>query len=443
MKDRYGWLLLLGFWVLPWVGQAQTLSTAGEALTSMDLPAGPKATALGGAFSAWADDTSAIYWNPAGMAFFPKVQIQTAFNQWFQDSFYQDIGGVLPQDWGALGGRISYINLGSFTGRDVFGYTNGFTYSPEDWGGTFAAATKLGSLALGLAAKGYAELLPNYDYGAFGLDAGALLRTGFLSLSAGVRNIGLISNYAFPTEAYTGGALAWDVGPVNIHFATDANFTTQGDALHHGVELGFQKTVFLRAGYQWFLTPLADQTQTGFSGGAGLDLSGFTLDYAWVTYGNLGNTNQVAIGYWFDLPTAQTTPVDDDEDYGTTPVKPQNTRTAGVIATPQPTATPAVNLDQLGIQEVYHLGIAAYKDKNYDQAALYFKSAAAKVAGAGEKTYKSQANIMLGVIYEYHQTSPDHLATAIRYYQAAVDLDPSNTTVQKHLDELGTANPSN
>lgn len=437
MRYRFSWLLLFGL-VLPVGSWAQTLSTAGEGLTAMDLPAGPKATALGGAFSAWADDTSAVYWNPAGMAFFPKVQIQTSFNQWFQDAFYQDVGGVLPQSWGALGGRISYVNLGSFTGRDVFGYTTGITYSPEDWGGTFAAATKLGPLALGLAAKGYEELLPDYNYGSIGLDAGALLRLGFLSLSGGARNIGLVSNYTFPTEAYTGCGLAWDIGPLDIHLTTDANFTTQGDALHHGLELGFQKTVFLRAGYQWFLTPLADQTQTGFSGGAGLDLSGFTLDYAWVTYGTLGNTNQVAVGYRFDLPTAQTTPDTDDDDYGTTPSTPPGKQSA---ASPAP--TPAVNLDALSLQEVYHRGIEAYKQKDYDLAEFYFKGAAGKFAKEGGISYKAQADIMLGVLYEYHRTRPDHLSLAIGYYQSAVNLDPSNTTVQKHLDELGSADPSN
>jgi hypothetical protein len=192
----YLWLLVL-LLALPPLGQAQILTGAGDAFPSMNLPDGAKASALGGAFSAWADDTSAIYWNPAGMVWLPKIQIETAFNQWFQDSFFQDISLVWPKDWGAIGARISYVNLGSITLRNDNGTPLGGTVIPEDWGGTFAAAGKLGNLSVGVAVKVYSETLSTYyGYGGLGIDAGALYKLGDLDLAGGVRNIGIVTGYS-------------------------------------------------------------------------------------------------------------------------------------------------------------------------------------------------------------------------------------------------------
>jgi len=169
------WWLMLFFVLIPSIGLSQILTGAGDAFPSMNLPDGAKASALGGAFSAWADDTSAIYWNPAGMVWLPKIQVETAFNQWFQDSFFQDLSIVVPKDWGALGGRISYINFGSIGLRDDSGTPLGTSVSPEDWGGTFAIAGRLNSLSVGLAVKAYTEILSTYyGYGGLGVDAGAL-----------------------------------------------------------------------------------------------------------------------------------------------------------------------------------------------------------------------------------------------------------------------------
>jgi hypothetical protein len=388
------WVL---FCLVPALGRSQALSTAGEGLTSMDLPTGAKAAALGGAFSAWADDTTSVYWNPAGMVYLPKIQLQTAFNQWYQDTFFQDFGGVLPTPWGALGARLSYINLGSFTGRDNAGYPTGKTYSPTDLGASFAAAGKMGPLSLGLSAKGYFEALPDDTYGTFGLDGGALLRLGAVSFSGGFRNLGLVSNYTFPTEAYTGCALGCDLGPLEIHLATDASFNALGTELHHGVELGYQKTVFLRAGYQWFLNPITDQNQTGLSGGVGLTLSDVTLDYALVSYGDLGSTNQVSISYQFDLATIKAIQDEDEEDYGAASVKPA----AKTPAAPkiQPTPTPHILRpvpDNLSIQSIYHLGIEAYKRKDYAQALVYFKNAGGQSPTEDNKTYAAEVDVMLG-----------------------------------------------
>jgi len=434
---------------IPASGLSQTLTSAGDALQTMNLPAGAKASALGGAFSAWADDPSAVYWNPAGMVWLPKIEMQTAFNQWFQDSFFQDLGGVWPADFGAVGARLSYVNLGSISGRDQFGNTNGIIISPEDWGGTFAAAGRLGKFSVGLAVKTYFELLSTYyNYGGVGLDAGGMYRWGTLGLAAGVRNIGLVTGYSFPTEFYTGASLALGPKAVLFRLATDATFTDGGSIIHHGLEVGFQNTVFLRAGYQWIAQPMPDQDQAGISGGAGIAVGDLNLDYAIVSYGDLGLTNQVSLMYQFTLPSAVIETEEASDARVSTISKPQAKKISGLktgspsqpiqtaampASTVLPTATTVGGIT-LSMKDIYLEGIAAYKNRNYEKAADLLKKAL--TISPAENIYLSEANAMLGVIYQYYLKTSGHLDLARYYYQAALQIDPTNTTAQKHLPQL-------
>jgi len=443
-------------------GQAQILTGAGDAFPSMNLPDGAKASALGGAFSAWADDTSSIYWNPAGMVWLPKIQVETAFNQWFQDSFFQDLSIVVPKDWGALGGRISYINFGSIGLRDDSGTPLGTSVSPEDWGGTFAIAGRLNSLSVGLAVKAYTEILSTYyGYGGLGVDLGGLYKLGDLGLAAGVRNIGIVTGYSYPTEAYTGASLALGDKNLSLHLATDATFTDGGTIVHHGLEIGYQQTVFLRAGYQWLGQTLPDQEQAGLSGGAGIAIGDFKLDYAMTSYGDLGLTNQVAISYQFILPESKPDQEDDEDarvsnsgsggargdeddrvsagrgDEESEPVKPAPTAVHRVKTNQLPPPPPGVTEDgTLTMRSAYKIGINAYKARDFEKSARYLKKALSLPASSADKVFVGEANSMLGIIYQYYLKSPDSRDLARRYYKASLRIDPTNSTAQKHLPQV-------
>src|SRR5665213_827143 len=447
------WWLMLFLFLIPSLGRSQILTGAGDAFPSMNLPDGAKASALGGAFSAWADDTSAIYWNPAGMVWLPKIQIETAFNQWFQDSFFQDMAIVWPKDWGAIGARISYVNLGSITLRNDNGNPTGGTVIPEDWGGTFAAAGKLGNLSVGLAAKVYSETLSTYyGYGGLGIDAGALYKLGDLDLAGGVRNIGIVTGYNYPTEAYTGAALALGPKSLLFHLASDPTFTDGGVIVHHGLEIGYQQTVFLRAGYQWLPQPLPSQDQAGLSGGAGIALGDVNIDYAMTSYGNLGLTNQVSISYQFTEPKGAAAEQEDDEDARVSNNGGSRGDEESEPAKPAPTAAPQIKIKvspspptgvtddgtQLTMRDAYHMGIKAYKARDYEKAVRYLKKSLAFPSVPAESVFRGEANSMLGIIYQFFLKSPGSLDLARQYYQSALKIDPANSTAQKHLPQAET-----
>ncbi len=454
------WLTLFLF---PVFVQAQILTGAGDAFPSMNLPDGAKASALGGAFSAWGDDTSAIYWNPAGMVWLPKPQIETAFNQWFQDSFFQDISLVVPKDWGAIGGRISYINFGTIGLRDNSGTLTGSSVSPEDWGGTFAIAGRLGNFSAGMAAKLYSETLSTYySYGGLGIDAGALYKWGILGLAGGVRNIGIVTGYNYPTEGYTGASLALESKAISLHLASDATFTDGGVIVHHGLEIGYQQTVFLRAGYQWLGQTLPNQEQAGLSGGAGIALGDFKMDYAITSYGDLGLTNQVAISYQFILPESSQNQEDDEDERASTggsrgdeeparvitqvegpdnqirPIQPAPAAAPHTKVTQSPPPPPGVGEDEtlLTMRNAYKIGIAAYKARDFKKSAEYLKKSLTLPVNSADKVFVGEANSMLGVIYQYYLKSSNSRDLARRYYKDALQIDPTNSTAQKHLPQV-------
>src|SRR5438552_9364332 len=57
---------------------------------------GARASALAGAYSALADDISALYWNPAGIARLPGVNVGASYTRWFADVTHNFIGATMP-----------------------------------------------------------------------------------------------------------------------------------------------------------------------------------------------------------------------------------------------------------------------------------------------------------------------------------------------------------
>src|SRR2546426_4819186 len=71
---------------------------------------GARATGLGESFVAVANDPSAIYWNPAGLASLQRSELLLSHIQWPADIRYEHVAWVLPVQ-----------RLGRFVGRPVRG----------------------------------------------------------------------------------------------------------------------------------------------------------------------------------------------------------------------------------------------------------------------------------------------------------------------------------
>ncbi len=119
---------------------AQEVSKTGTtAAKFLSIGIGARANAMGGAFTAVANDASAMYWNPAGIAPLQKYEALFTYTKLFADINLNYFGAVIPVgELGVIGFNVTAVNIGEM---DVT-----TEYYPDGTGETFNA----GSYAFGL-----------------------------------------------------------------------------------------------------------------------------------------------------------------------------------------------------------------------------------------------------------------------------------------------------
>ncbi|MEO0093573.1 MAG: PorV/PorQ family protein [candidate division WOR-3 bacterium] len=267
---------------------------------------GPRASAMGEGFIGLADDATACYWNPAGLAQLNKFETFLCHQEWF------------------YGFRDEYLSLGLPVGKGGFGLGGVYsrTDGVEQWslnntpGDTFA--TQAGFIALsygyeltnffllGATLKGLYEDLKVIKGTGFSGDLGLLFRLGKkFNVGLAGQNLGLgirygESNYPLPIQFKIGFCLKPN------HFNIVSDFTMPFDNIPYGnlgIEWNIKNVFALRAGYRTGPQNLASLGyENGLSFGCGIFLGRVTIDYAFVPYGNLGNTHRLALRTAIPLP---------------------------------------------------------------------------------------------------------------------------------------------
>lgn len=309
------------------------VGTSSAVFLGIDI--GARASAMGGAFVAIANDLTAIYWNPAGIARLESPQLAIIHTQWIVDMNF---------DWGAMSiplGRFGTIglNVTSLTHDDMEIRT---IEQPEGTGEFFSA----GDLSLGLTyainltdrfsigfnGKFVRSEIFNESANAFALDVGTLFVTQYNGLRIGaaitnfapkmrLRGRDLIilvdpapdkfgSNDRIVSELQTGSfdlplafraGIAMDVFKYKnsqLIFAVEAyNPSDNAESVNIGMEYLFSDYAALRFGYKSLFN---NDSEEGFTGGGGINLnliSGTTmiLDYAYSDFGRLRYVQRFSI----------------------------------------------------------------------------------------------------------------------------------------------------
>jgi long-subunit fatty acid transport protein len=301
--------------LLPVLG-AQRAGTATAQFLKIGV--GARATAMGDAFVAIANDASALYWNPAGITQFQTNEVVVAHTSWFVDIQHQFIGAVYhlsPDD--AVGVSVTSLHM------DDMQVTTEF--APLGTGTYFS----FGDLAVGVTYS--RKLTPQFSFGStiryveetmdvlkmrgVVIDLGTYYWTGLGTsrFSAVVTNFG---NQMSPSGsvAFSGGQtvnkfqeyppptnfkFGFAVDPIN----DETNVLTTAIQLNHpndnsenislGAEYGWMKTLFLRGGYK---LNVEDQSFT-IGGGLATAISGISLnvDYGYAAYTNLGGVHRISM----------------------------------------------------------------------------------------------------------------------------------------------------
>ena len=313
-------------------------TTAGAFL---EIPVGARALAMGDAFVATAEDASALYWNPAGIA---RVQSNQAFIQhtnWLAGTTFDYGGAVFPLgELGTIGASVTSFNSGQMEVTNIdFPNGNGLYFSVNDIALGVAYARQLtDKFSIGVNAKYIQESIWNEQASAFAIDIGTLLTTNFLNglrIGATIYNFGTNMQMAGPdlrqfhpidpTKLGTNQNIPEDIEtnswplPLNFQFglATDIiktgdnTLTIDMDALHPsdnyesinvGGEYSFKKFIYFRAGYR---NLFLKDSEGGLSAGVGLHYEipysnlSVAFDYAYNNYGRLSATNTFSLAVGF------------------------------------------------------------------------------------------------------------------------------------------------
>lgn len=343
------WIFVLVLVALPtWtMAQNKVGTTAAPFLT---IGIGSRPQAMGGAFTAVADDAHSLFWNPAGLAKMDQAELLLVHSTWLADMSFEYVGAALPLGQaGTVGISATMLNVGEMevtTVDDQEGtglYFNSYS---------LAAAAHYGyqfydRFSLGGTVKYIREQIWNESAQGFAFDIGTLFVMPFYDTRLGMS----ISNFGTkmqmegrdllalhdPDETKAGNnekvpamleTEQWKLpltlrlgfsgelvrtAPHRLTWAMD--WVVPNDNTEHfnvGGEYAFRESYFLRGGYR-ALRPLQEDAKNGLivvdsgegwtlGGGAKLRLGGsilFMIDYTYESYERLGGVHKYSLAFGF------------------------------------------------------------------------------------------------------------------------------------------------
>ncbi|MCD6441065.1 MAG: PorV/PorQ family protein [Candidatus Marinimicrobia bacterium] len=312
---------------------AEEFAPVGTAVAQfMEIGLGARATGMGEAFTALANDAGAVFWNPAGLADAGKRSLFSAYNTWPAGI---SIGGLsMAMNLGNLGTiavssvylmtddmEITTIGRPEGTGEyfNISNYSLGLTY----------ARYLTDKVSVGLTTKLVHEGYWDYSYSTWAIDMGTMYRTGFhgLNIAMSILHFGpeinfsgdyvdysdpksydaqpdplpkTFEKYSLPVNFRFG--ISFDVLKTNMH-----RLTTAMDMIHPnnnleqynmGLEYGLKDMLFLRGGYKFS----ADEGGLCLGGGTSLSLTGdlkIIADYSFADMGALKSIHRFSLGIDF------------------------------------------------------------------------------------------------------------------------------------------------
>ena len=298
-------------------------------LQFLKIGVGGRATAMGDAFVAIADDASALYWNPAGLVFAKQNEVMFSHNKWVADISQEFIGAfykLSPND--VLGISLTSLHMEDMkVTNEVNPFGTGQYFSYGDIALTLTYSKKMtDQFSFGGSIRYVEETLDVLKMRGIMIDLGTMYWTGLGTTRFAVT----ITNFGNELAPYgevklwgdrTGGEVKlWGDRTVTkwqsfspptmfrIGFAfepwqTDRNRVTASVQLNHpndnsenvsiGAEYSYNELLNIRGGYK------VNSDEQNFTAGAGvklpLGIANVAVDYAFAQFSRLGSTHRFSI----------------------------------------------------------------------------------------------------------------------------------------------------
>jgi len=279
---------------------------AGEPGTSgflfLRLGNGARASGMGEAFSAVADDATCMYFNPAGLAGIENAEVNVTHSEWFMDIRFEQVSIVNEMLGGAVGFNFTGLYYGELERRGNFP-----TISPD---GTFSPYNLAGSIgygrdilpdvSLGISAKLLYERIDFESATGWAVDLGVLQRSRIdgLTFAVSILNLGPQAKFVEkkfypPFQTRLGAAYTaeeeWMSGKVTL--SSDFLFSNDmSEKLLLGMEYFYKNALAVRFGYK------SGYYVQGATMGIGVVYDRLRFDYAYmpIEFG-LGDSHRFSI----------------------------------------------------------------------------------------------------------------------------------------------------
>lgn len=284
----------------------------------LKIGVGGRATAMGDAFIAIANDVSALYWNPAGLTQFSENQVMFAHNQWVVDINHDFIGAVYHlDDENTFGVSLTSLSMDEmkvtteyapFGTGEYFGFSDlaiALSYSKKmtdqfSFGGTVRyieeSLDKLKMLGIMID-------LGTYYWTGLGSTRFAVTVTNFGNDLAPDGEVVLVGNRTNSEWQSFSPPTMFRIGFALEPYENDEHRVTTSIQLNHpndnsenvslGVEYVWHKMFFARGGYK------INVDEQDFSFGAGVNIpvsiANVSVDYAYANFTRLGSAHRFSI----------------------------------------------------------------------------------------------------------------------------------------------------
>jgi len=290
----------LAFLLMAGATNAIAAAAGAEAFDFLLFDPSARAVGLGGAYTALAADSNALFYNPAGLARMKSHEASFMHNQYVEGLTQEHLAFAARQGWGL---DVSFLNFGGIPrtrldardgGIGTVGLTDlsvgaGYGHTFGEW------------FSVGAGAKYLREKIDATTAGGFAGDLGVLatvpslpgLSFGLAALNMGPEVRFQTAKEKLPLLGRAGVAYAFPLAKTDNALTADAT-KVRTDKFRFGIgaETVVDKMLALRAGFT-----SRNDAGLGITGGVGFIWKAMSVDYAFVPFGDLGFAHRLSLTF--------------------------------------------------------------------------------------------------------------------------------------------------
>jgi len=289
-------------------GQAKVGTTGAQFL---EIGVSARADGMGGAFSAVADDATAMYYNPAGLVQLGGREAAFTLVSYPAEIQYMFAGVALPLTFGGVLGISVYgLDAGDIP-KTTYEYSlgvPGWTFGASDYAlGVTYSRYLTDRFSLGVTAKWIDELYEEERATGWAADVGTCYNTGFrdFKITMVISNFGpdmkfISQPYPLPINFHFGAAIdVLDGGRHQATFAMEGSHPSDNlEKYNAGLEYWYSDVLAVRVGDRFEYDLSGVTWGLGFRVPVGKERK-LAVDYARQNFGVLGDIDRYTIGLSF------------------------------------------------------------------------------------------------------------------------------------------------